>query len=168
MKKFFLFLVTLVAANGLLAQNEIVVDPNATTRPVTGEFKTIKISGGIDLFISQSADVAIAVSASEEKYRDKIRTTIENGVLKIYYDGDKSWKPKDKKLKAYVSFKELEKIDASGACDIKVSGTITVTSLDLYLSGACDFKGIIAVNSLKLDLSGASDVKISNCQYRGY
>src|SRR5204863_926223 len=161
MKKIFLFLVVLVTANGLLAQNEIVVDANAATRPVTGEFKVIRISGGIDLFISQSPDVAIAVSASEEKYRDKIKTTIENGVLKIYYDGDKSWKSGDKKLKAYVSFKDLEKLDASGACDIKVSGTITVPSLDLYLSGACDFKGIIAVNSLKLDLSGASDVRIS-------
>ncbi len=161
MKKIFLFLLVFVAAKLTWAQNEIVVDPNATIRTVSGNFNTIKISGGIDLYLSQSDNEAIAVSATEEKYKNAIKTTVENGVLKIYYERDKSWKLKDMKLRAYVSFKNLEKIDASGACDVIVSGSITVPSLDMQLSGACDFKGIVKVNTLKLNLSGASDVKIS-------
>jgi hypothetical protein len=161
MKKIFLFLLVLITANISRAQNEIVVDPNASLRTLSGNFSTIKISGGIDLYLSQSDDVAIAVSAAEEKYKDAIKTTIENGVLKIYYEGDKGWRMKDKKLRAYVSFKNLEKLDASGACGVIVSGTITTTSLDLVLSGASGFKGAVKLNSLKLNLSGASDVKIS-------
>ena len=161
MKRFLLLLVVLLTAKGLLAQDEIVVDPNASTRNVPGDFTTIKISGGINLYLSKSADVSFAVSAAEERFKDGIKTNIENGVLKIFYDGDKSWNSKDKKLKVYVSFKTLEKIDASGACGIRVSGSIAVNSLDLLLSGACNFKGMVTVNTLKIDLKGASDVRIS-------
>ena len=64
-------------------------------------------------------------------------------------------------MRAYVSFKQLEKLDASGASDIVVTGEIKVSSLVLKLSGASDFKGAVLVNALNIDLSGASDVSIS-------
>lgn len=155
---FFLFAITIYPA---WAQNILVVDPNASVRSLEGNFNVIKVSGGIDLYLSQSAEVAIAVSAADEKFKNGIITTIENNTLKIYYDGDKSLRLRDRKLKAYVSFKNLEKINASGACDIIVTGSIAVTNLEMQLSGACDFKGMVNVKSLKIDLSGASDVKIS-------
>ena len=161
MKKLLLFLIVFIAANAVHAQNEIVVDPNASVRTVSGNFNAIKVSGGINLYLSQSADEAVAVSAGEERFKDGIKTVIEDGTLKIYYSGDKNWSKKDRKLRVYVSFKNLEKINASGACDVVVSGTMAVSSLDMQLSGACDFKGKITVDKLKLDLSGASDVKIS-------
>lgn len=161
MKKIFFLLLIYFLSGAAFAQNEIVVDPNASVRTVSGNFNAIKVSGGINLYLSQSADEAIAVSAGEERFKDGIKTVIEDGTLKIYYEGDKGWNKKDRKLRVYVSFKNLDKINASGACDVVVSGKIAVESLDMQLSGACDFKGMVAVNKLKLDLSGASDVKIS-------
>lgn len=160
-KKILFFLLVSAATCSVWAQNTIVVDPNASLRNLKGDFNAIKVSGGISLYLSQSADVAVAVSAAEERFKEGIKTSIENNVLKIYYDGDKGLRLKDRKLKAYVSFKDLQKIDASGACDILVTGTIAVENLAMQLSGACDFKGIVHVQALKLDLSGASDVKIS-------
>ncbi|HMK05286.1 MAG TPA: head GIN domain-containing protein [Ferruginibacter sp.] len=161
MKKIFLFLLAFITVNISRAQNEIVIDPNASVRILSGNFNAIKISGGIDLYVSQSETEAVAVSAAEERYKDAIKITIENGVLKINAGGDKKWNLKDRKMRAYVSFKNLEKIDASGACDVVVSGTIAVNALDLVLSGASDFKGMVKTNSLKLNLSGASNVRIS-------
>ena len=143
------------------AQNTLVVDPNASVRSLTGDFKAIKVSGGIDLYLSQSNEVAIAVSASEEKFKEGIKTEIENGTLKIWYEWDKNGSWKNRKLKAYVSFKTLEKLNASGACDVVVTGNIESSSLDMQLSGASDFKGAVKVSSLKINLSGASDVRIS-------
>ena len=61
----------------------------------------------------------------------------------------------------YVSFKDLEKLEASGASDIIVAGEIKQTSLLMKLSGASNFKGAVTVSTLKLDLSGASDVTLS-------
>ncbi len=161
MKKFILYLLMFISANTLFAQPEIVVDPNATARALPGSFNAIKISGGIDLYLSQSAEAAIAVSAAEERFKDGIKTTVENNMLHIYYEGDKKWNSQKKKLKVYVSFSNLEKLHASGACDVLVSGSIAVPSLVLQMSGACDFKGKLAVDQLSLNLSGASDVIVS-------
>ena len=161
MKKFFLAWLMICIASITNAQNDIVVDPNASVRTVNGSFTAIRISGGIDLYLSQSNEVAVAVSASSETYKEGIKTEIENGTLKIYYKGEKSWKKKDRKLRAYVSFKELKKLDVSGACDIVVTGGLTADELEVDMSGASDFTGMVKVRTLSLNLSGASDVKIS-------
>lgn len=161
MKKILFVLMIMFLSVQIWAQQEIVVDPHASLRTVNGDFSSIRITGGIDLYLSQSDEVAIAVSAAEDKFKDAIKTTIDNGVLTIYYSGDKGWNSGKKSLRVYVSFTKLEKLNASGACDVVVSGSITVPVLDMQLAGACDFKGMVKVNSLKLDLRGASDVKIS-------
>ena len=162
MKKIFISLLFTGAVLFAAAQKEIVNDPNVEARTISGSFSSIKISGGIDLFLSAGAEEAVAVSANENKFKAGIKTEVVNGTLKIYYEGDKAWNGwKNRKLRVYVAFKKLEKLDVSGACDVQVSGVITVPSLSLFLSGSSDFKGAVIVTDLKLDLSGASDVKIS-------
>ena len=161
MKRFFLVLVIVFGLLPAKAQNEIVVDPNASVRTVSGVFDAIKVSGGIDLYLSQSDNIAVAVSAGNENYKAGIKTVVEDGTLKIFYEGEKGWNKKDRKLRAYVSFNDVKKIDASGACDVVVAGSITTTSLVLHMSGACDFEGMVKVNTLDINLSGASDAKIS-------
>ena len=161
MKKIYLALAAMFFITLSYAQNDIVVDPNAEARNLNGSFNAIKVSGGIDIYLSQSDNNALAISAIGEKYRAGIKTVVENDVLKIYYEGDKGWNKKDRKLRAYISFNELKKITASGASDVFVIGSLTVTALELQMSGACNFKGMVKVNTLMVNLSGASDVKIS-------
>jgi hypothetical protein len=161
MKKIFSLLLICLTVIVTKAQKDIVVDPNAEVRTLNGSFNSIKVSGGIDLYLSQSDNEALAISASEEKFRNGIRTTVVNGTLRIYYEGEKLWTSRNRKLKVYVSFKNIDKLEASGASDVSVSGTIAVITLHLNLSGASDFKGDVKVNELQMDMSGASDVKIS-------
>ena len=161
MKRIFLVIGIVFTVFTANAQNEIVVDPNASVRTVAGEFNAIKVSGGIDLYLSQSDKIAVAVSAANENYKEGIKTVVEDGTLKIFYEAGKGWNKKDRKLRAYVSFSDLKKIDASGACDVIVAGIIKTTALVLHMSGACDFSGMVKVNTLDIDLSGASDAKIS-------
>ncbi|MEO6537449.1 MAG: head GIN domain-containing protein [Ferruginibacter sp.] len=143
------------------AQKQLVVDANAEMRSLNGSFNKIKVSSAIDLYLSQAASESIAVSASEDKFKEGIKTVIENGVLKIYYEGDRNWGYKNRKMKVYVSFKNISELHASGASDIVVAGTIDVNDLEMHLSGASDFKGDIKAITLRLNLSGASDVTIS-------
>jgi hypothetical protein len=161
MKKIYLALAAMFLITLSYAQNDIVVDPNAETRDLNGSFNAIKVSGGIDIYLSQSDNNALAISAVGEKYRAAIKTVVENNILNISFDGDKGWNKKDRKLRAYISFSELKKINASGASDVFVIGSVTVTALEIQMSGACNFKGMVKVNTLKLNLSGASDVKVS-------
>ena len=161
MKYFFFIIFLLTCFIGAVAQKTIVNDPNAEVRTINGSFNNITVSGGIDLYLSQYDKEAVAVSATSVEYRNDIKTVVENNTLKIYYDGNNHWNSGNKKLKAYVSFKTLEKLKATGSCDIQVAGEIKVPTLILEMNGSCDFKGAVKVSSLTMDLNGASDVKIS-------
>ncbi|HMJ45892.1 MAG TPA: head GIN domain-containing protein [Ferruginibacter sp.] len=162
MKKITSVLVFIMIACTGFGQDRVVVDPNAEIRVVNGTFNKIKVSNGIDLYLSQSSTPGIAISASEEKFKARIKTVIENNVLKIYFEDDNAWKNNSsRKLKAYVSFKDLEELDASGASDVLVAGSIEAGSFKLNMSGASDFKGDIKATSIMIDLSGASDITIS-------
>ena len=145
-----------------LGQDKIVRDANAQNRPAKG-FHAIRISHGIDLYLSQGNEEAVAVSASSAEYRDRILTEVEDGVLKIYLDNRTadSWNSGDHKLKAYVSFKILENLKASGGSDIFFENEIAVNKLDISLSGGSDLKGSVKINELSLEQSGGSDVDIT-------
>lgn len=142
-----------------IAQTKVINDPNAQTRNVRG-FHAIRVSGGIDLYLSQGAE-AVAVSASRAEYRDKIVTEVENGVLSIHLesnDGHFNWNFHDPKFKAYVSFATLDDLHASGGSDIYLQGTIKTNTLTVRLSGGSDMKGGLDIGDLSVDQSGGSDV----------
>lgn len=137
-------------------------DANAQPRSLTGSFHAIKVSNAIDVYLSQGSEEAIAVSAVSDEVRNKIKTVVENGVLKIYYENERNWwkQSGSKKMRAYVSFKQLDNITASGASDVIVNGTLQSNELEFHFSGASDFKGMVSANELKVDMSGASDVTV--------
>lgn len=161
MRKFFSLLVVVMVFATVTAQKTIN-EPNAEKRKVIG-FHSIHISGGIDLYLGQG-DEAVVVSASETKYRDRIKTEVVNGVLKIWYE----WKPvniqigqNNRRLKAYVSAKMLEGLHASGGSDINLDGNFKTTKLNLHLSGGSDFNGTVNATEVKAHASGGSDISIS-------
>jgi len=160
MKQIIAALFFLLTVPGIQAQQTIVNDANAAARSISGSFTQIKVSGGFDVYLSQSETEALAVSASEPEYRDRIRTEVNNGTLNVYYDSRSGWTKGNKKLKVYISFRNLEKLDVSGACDVHVAGTIRSHNLSMELSGASEFKGSVDAESLKFNLSGASDANV--------
>jgi hypothetical protein len=136
-------------------------DPNAEKRNASG-YHAIAVSGGIDLYLSQG-DESVAVSASETKHRDRIKTEVKDGVLKIWYESSSGIRVDigSRKLKAYVSFKTLDKLTASGGSDVDVDGVIKVNTLKINISGGSDFEGKVEANDLAVQASGGSDVHIS-------
>jgi hypothetical protein len=160
MKSLFIFLFTIVCSQ-VFAQQTVINDKNAEVRSITS-FSGIKVSGGIDVYLSQGDNYSLAVSAAEDKYRDNIKTEVNNGILVISYNNDHSgWSSGDKKLRAYISFKTLESLEGSGASDFIINGTLNTNSMLVKLSGACDIKGPVKITNLTLELSGASTVKIN-------
>ncbi len=139
-----------------------VNDPNAEVREAKG-YHGISVGDAFDVYLTQSDQEAVAVSASESKFRDRIKVEVKDGILHIRYDRDKklSWGNDKKKLKAYISFRMLDKLDISGACDVYVSGVIKADVLSIHQSGASDFRGKLDVNKLTVDLSGASDMMVT-------
>ncbi|THU40726.1 DUF2807 domain-containing protein [Niastella caeni] len=142
------------------SQEKVIYDANAEKRTVSS-FQSIKVSDGIDVYITQSAEEGLVVSATEIAHRDKMRTVVENGELKIFLDaGIMSWNWKNRKLKAYVAVKSLTGLRASGGSDIIIQGELKCDKLKMVLTGGSDFTGRIAVTDLTIDQSGGSDVNI--------
>ena len=164
MKRIFLALVLGFSLIGARAQNEknIVVDANAEVRSVSG-FTAIEVSGAIDLFLSQGTEEGLAISASSDEIKQRIKTEIKGSTLHIYFDGKglrwKIWG--NHRMKAYVTFKTLKSLEASGACNVKATESIRQPELKLEVSGASDFTGEVIVSKLRIDASGASNLKLS-------
>jgi hypothetical protein len=160
MKKLF----SLVVLTGLIitaTAQKTINDANAQKRNVSG-FHAIEVSGGIDLYLSQGEE-AVAVSALKEEYRAKIMTEVKDGILKIWYQSSSNIRMDwgSRKLKAYVSFKSLDRLKGSGGSDISVDGSIKVAKLAVEISGGSDFDGKVETDDLDIQASGGSDVDIS-------
>lgn len=161
MKSIILSVIILAVSCTAGFSQKLINDPNAEKRVIT-DFHGIEVGGGIDLYLSQGEE-AVAVSASDSRFRDRIRTEVKNGILKIWYDYKSGFRVEtgNKKMRAYVSFKNLDKLGGSGGSDIFVEGAISVNDLVLDISGGSDFKGKVTVGEIKVVASGGSDVNIS-------
>jgi len=135
-------------------------DPNAELRQA-GSFHGIKVSNAFDVYLSQSKKETVAVSASELKFRERIRTEVRDGILHVWYDNEGKFNTGNKKLKAYISFRDINQLKVSGACDVVITDGLKAESLEVDLSGASDLKGKLSVRNLSVNLSGASDMQVS-------
>lgn len=152
---FFLF-----CAFGASAYSQTVInDKNVAVRSVPS-FSGIKVSGGIDVYLSQGNEQAVAVSASDVEVRNGIKTEVRNGILNIYYEGGR-WLRSNGKMRAYVSFAHLQSLEASGASSFIFTGNAKVNTLKLDVSGASEIKGgRLDANDVVITASGASSIKV--------
>jgi hypothetical protein len=160
MKKIvFPFLLLIGFATTALAQKTIN-DPNVEVREAKN-FEALEIGNAFDLYLTQGNEESVAVSASDPKYRDNIKVEVKGSVLVIRYDNKGILNTGNKKLKAYVSFKQLNRLRISGACDVYVVDAWKAENLKLDLSGASNMKGKLTAQKLMVDLSGASDLELT-------
>ena len=163
MKKLFLSLITLITVAAFAQENTVIADANAQKRTLNAGFTGITVTDGVDLYLTQGNEESIAVSASEQKYLDRFKTTVENGTLKIYFDNSGiNWALNDKrKLKAYVSFKTLEKLHASGGANVKLEGIVDAGNLDLKFTSGAALEGNLKAKDLTVEQNSGSAINIS-------
>jgi len=160
MKKIFLPILLLIAFSSAGFAQKTINDPNAELRDAKN-FQAIELSNAFDVYLTQSNEESVAVSASEPKYRENIKVEVKGGVLIIRYDNKGKWNTGNKKLKAYISFKQLNKLNISGACDVYIVDDWKADNLKLDLSGASNLKGKLTAQKWMIDLSGASDLTLT-------
>lgn len=154
-------LAILITGAGLRAQN-VVYDANAEVRKV-GSFNGVSVGSGIALYLSQGSEQAVAVSAEDPKYVERIITEIKDGTLRIRVDGKmwNNWNWGNKKLKAYVTVTDLNYLGVSGGSVAKLIDKIKVNDLESDISGGSILEGDISGNNLNVDLSGGSIGRLS-------
>src|SRR4030095_8700577 len=157
MRKFMVGICIVFMLTGINAHAQnLVYDENAQVRKVSN-FHGVSVGSGIRLFLSQGKEQAVAVSAEDSKFIEKIITEVRDGVLKIRIE-NKMWNGwrGDKKLKAYVTVTQLDYLDVSGGSIAKLADEISVNDLDADISGGSIIEGKLKGNSFKVDLSGGS------------
>ena len=130
------------------------------TRQITG-FHGISVSSGIDLYLTQKTVEEVAVEAESEDL-DKIKTEVEGGILKIYLK-EKSWfnmNFNSRPRKVYVSFKTLDKLEASAGSDVVSEGRLKLDKLNLDASSGSDVKLELDVTNLSVGSSSGSDISL--------
>ena len=162
MKKLLFSLVCFLSLSAFAQDTKVINDANAVQRNLNSSFTSIRVSSGIDLYITQGDEESIAVSASDQKHIDRIKTEVVNGTLKIWYDNKGiTWKSDNRRLKAYVSFKTLEKLDAAAGSQVNVNGSINTGNFVLNVSSGAGFRGAVNATELIADVSSGASVKIS-------
>ncbi|HEY4288320.1 MAG TPA: head GIN domain-containing protein [Puia sp.] len=163
---FFLSVFTMVCLFATAQDNKVINDKNAQKREVRG-FHDVEISGGVDLYLNQGGEDAVVVSASDPEVRDRIRTEVSDGVLRIYVDNKGfHWGNSNSHMKAYVSCKAINHVNASGGSDVYLQGVIKADNLKLELSGGSDLNGKLVIGELSIYQAGGSDSHVSGSANR--
>lgn len=126
-------------------------------RTISTDFKDIKISHGLELYITQSNEVALTIEA-DENLHDLIMTEVENGVLKIY-STEMIRRASSKKIN--LNIKTISGIKATSGSDVYSTNTIDVEDLELRSSSGADITLDVKTQNLKCKASSGSDIKLS-------
>jgi len=162
MKKIFLSLLFAAGFSGILFAQKTINDANAEKRNV-GSFHGVEVATGIKLVLTQGNTEDVAVSASSTEFRDNIVTKVENGILKIHYNYElKINKNKEKKeLKAYVSYKNLDFLEANTGADVEIEGVLKSPSLKMKANTGGLINGDINITELDVNQNTGSVITIS-------
>ena len=127
-------------------------------RTVSG-FTGLSVSSGIDVYLTQgnSEKLTFDVKGIDE---DRVISKVEGGTLKLYIErkGLSGWNfGRSNYVKAYVTFKQLTNLEASGGADVFGQGTLSFNDLNVDASGGSDVKLTLKANKLNVEASGGAD-----------
>jgi len=161
-KLLFVFLSLSFSVWGVQAQKTYNA-ANAEKRTI-GSFHGIEVGTGIELRLSAGNVEEVAVSAETTEWRDKIVTEVENGILKIHYEskfGSINRMRESKNLKAFVSYKTLDKLHANTGANVKIDGLLKSNSLNLIANTGASVEGAVEIGAMTISQNTGSKVTLT-------
>ncbi|WP_163322461.1 head GIN domain-containing protein [Draconibacterium mangrovi] len=156
-KILFLFMIAVTSYGTVLAGHS----DETQMRQISG-FNAIKVSTGIDLYLTMGNTEEVKVVADDDIIDDLI-TEVEGGTLKIYMKRNNwfNWGSGNQTRKVYVTVKELNELSASSGSDVESTNTLEGESLEVSCSSGSDLKIEVFYKNLSVDTSSGSDAKLS-------
>jgi len=158
-KLLFALVLSLITSIGMAANG----NSDKTEIRNVSSFNGIKVSTGIDLYITMGTVEEVKIVA-EDDIIDNLITEVKDGTLRIYMKQSNNWfnwNSGNQTRKAYVTVKELQKIDASSGSDVQSENMLKGENLEVKASSGSDVTLDIYYKSFSLDTSSGSDAKIS-------
>jgi hypothetical protein len=129
------------------------------SRQVSG-FTSIHVSSSIDVYVSQDSVYSVKVE-TDDNLIGHVETYMEGNVLHVDIEKNYNPKPTDA-LKVHVSAPALQKLTASGACDLySTERLVSDEMVSVKLTGASDAKLDLKAPKVTADLTGAGSLQLS-------
>lgn len=163
MKRIFSLFVGMSLLITAVSGQETYNGANAQKREVAS-FHGINVGTGIQLVITHSDKEELAVSAATVEYREKIVTKVEDGILKIYYENKlkaANTRKETKDLKAWVSYKTLDRLEAHTGSVVKIEGVLKSGDLKIHANTGARMTGEISASSLEIEQNTGSKLTLT-------
>jgi len=128
------------------------------SRPIPDIITSIKVTSGLDLYVSKGDKVSLVIEA-DKGYLHRVITEVKGHQLRIYTEGRINWK-RTHLPKIYVTLTDIESITSSGGSDVFSKGVIKTDSLILSSSSGSDMYAEVNTRKLVLRSSSGSDLKV--------
>lgn len=159
MKKLLVTLVialTLISCNDFDNQKRGNGNVTTNTREVAGSFTKIVVGQAIDVEIEQSDSYSIEVEA-DSNLIEHIKTTIENGVLKISSDVNFQ---NAEKLLVRIKMKQITEIETTSASSVQSVNLLKGKSLRIAASSSSDVEIEAEYETMHLEATSTGEITI--------
>ncbi len=120
-------------------------------------FNEIDVSGAFNIQLIQGDSEKVVVMGDADNF-ELVKTEVIGRRLKIYYKSH--FRNNSETYTVKVFFKNLQRVQASGAVDLNAVEELNFDEFKMRCSGAVNINLELDVDKLRLDLSGASNVEL--------
>lgn len=154
-----LFVSFLMSSCNVNMFNRVNGNRNVVTadRSTSQKFTKIKVSTGLDLYLSQGIKNKVTLEA-DENLHDIIITEVNDGVLKIYSEKN-IWQAKARKV--YVTVKNLEGLTATSGSDVYTEDVLKVETIKVSATSGADIRIALDADTVETSATSGSDIRIS-------
>ena len=154
-----LFVSVLMSSCNVNMFNRVNGNRNVVTadRSTSQKFTKIKVSTGLDLYLSQVSKNKVTLEA-DENLHDIIITEVNDGVLKIYSEKN-IWQAKARKV--YVTVKNLEGLTATSGSDVYTEDVLKVETIKVSATSGADIRIALDADTVETSATSGSDIRIS-------
>lgn len=155
-----LLIISIVLITNAYSQSFIAVrgtGPVVDKKINVSDFKSVDVSGGIDVILVQGSSESLTISA-QENILEYIKADVDYGTLRISVRGNiRPTQP----MKARITFRNIKDLKVSGGGDIHSETPVNTEDLDVAISGGGDFSSEINSEKLRFSIVGGGDAEIS-------
>lgn len=125
------------------------------------DIRALDVRTQFDVYLSQGKQEAFILETYKsilphvetKQSKEQLMVRLDRMVTRI------NWMGRERILKLYVTVRDIEKMDLSGACDLYMLSALNVGDFQLNASGASDLHFMpVKGNSVRIFCSGASDI----------
>jgi hypothetical protein len=128
-------------------------------------FTELEIGGAYKVYLSQGDKEKLVIEADKDEIGE-IVTEVVGNKLKIYTKS--GWGERFHEMTIYLTFKNLDYIDLSGAVDVSADKSLTFSELEMDVSGAAEIDLEMNADKYKAEFSGVSEIDFRGTCKTGY